>query len=255
MDSQKSQGDPNHLFPILKNGKWGYINDGGRVVIEPQFERTTPFTEGLAPVKQNGRWGYLDLSGNMVIKPQYVAALHFSEGIALVSYDDYWKKGTSQMFYVSVSHNRGGNTTDFPSLDDDGFDARPRDGGLRFAYIDKQGHAIFEKSLDYAFSFHEGLASVSIDRKAVYINTSGTIVLQTSFASAGSFSEGFAPVSQQKSDRWGEAYALWGYIDKSGNLAIEPQFSFASPFSEGLAAVVPDREDGDPHRHHGCETF
>src|ERR1019366_3200278 len=147
----------------------------------------------------------------LAIQPQYAAVLHFSEGIALVSYDDWAKNAQSKMFYLSHNDTRGGNAAgggwagnikDAPSLEDDGFNAGGREEGLRFAYIDKQGRTMFAGAMDYAFSFHEGLASLSINRRVSFLNSSGTIALQTLFSSAGSFSGGLAKVSEQKTDRW-----------------------------------------------------
>lgn len=38
------------LFVIKSNGKWGYINRTGKVIISPQFESAGNFNEGLAVV-------------------------------------------------------------------------------------------------------------------------------------------------------------------------------------------------------------
>ena len=37
--------------------------------------------EGLKAVKIQGRWGFVDLKGRMVIAPQYTSAGDFSEGL------------------------------------------------------------------------------------------------------------------------------------------------------------------------------
>jgi hypothetical protein len=47
---QSPQKEMVSLFPILLNGKWGYINANGDVVIEPQFDSAGEFREGLAVV-------------------------------------------------------------------------------------------------------------------------------------------------------------------------------------------------------------
>lgn len=54
-------------------------------VIAPQYENAGSFSEGLAPVKQNGKWGYIDTEGNVVIPFQYEMAYIFREGLAVVA--------------------------------------------------------------------------------------------------------------------------------------------------------------------------
>lgn len=39
-------------------------------------------------VKQNGKWGYADLTGQIVIPCQFASARRFSEGIAFVRYSE-----------------------------------------------------------------------------------------------------------------------------------------------------------------------
>lgn len=54
-------------------------------LITPQYEDAGLFIDGLAPVKKNGKWGYIDESGTVVIDFQYDYAWRFSEGYALVA--------------------------------------------------------------------------------------------------------------------------------------------------------------------------
>ena len=81
------------MFPIRQNGKWGYINRKGEIVIEPQFLQVAEknhlfsleWTEGLAPVRfNNGLWGYIDKTGKVVIDFQIEKAEPFRGGLALV---------------------------------------------------------------------------------------------------------------------------------------------------------------------------
>src|SRR5438270_4485095 len=58
------------LYPVEVNDRWGYIDKGGKMVINPQFDRAGSFSEGLAEVRL-GRWGYVDGSGKIVINPQF----------------------------------------------------------------------------------------------------------------------------------------------------------------------------------------
>lgn len=41
------------------NGKWGYIDTRGNIIIPLQFEEADQFSEGMAAVKVAGKWGYI----------------------------------------------------------------------------------------------------------------------------------------------------------------------------------------------------
>ena len=58
-------------------GKWGFANGSGTVVVAPQYEDVYDFSNGLAGVQENGKWGYIDREGNMVIEPQFQSAYEF----------------------------------------------------------------------------------------------------------------------------------------------------------------------------------
>lgn len=73
-----------NLFPIIKGSLWGYIDQTGKEVINPQFKSAGQFSEGLAAVRLNGTYGYIDKLGSFIIKPQYDFALPFQSGQAKV---------------------------------------------------------------------------------------------------------------------------------------------------------------------------
>lgn len=72
------------LFRIEQNGKVGYIDNTGKIIIKPQFDNGWEFSEGLAPVLIDEDWGYIDETGKIVIKPQFFEPGTFNEGIASV---------------------------------------------------------------------------------------------------------------------------------------------------------------------------
>jgi len=74
------------LSPIYEDGKWGFEDNKGTIVIETQFDEVQRFSEGLAPVKIYGHWGYIDETGIFVINPTFTAAGDFKNGLALVEY-------------------------------------------------------------------------------------------------------------------------------------------------------------------------
>lgn len=85
------QLDGNYLFAnVYKYGdiKFGWLNNKGEEIIEPQFEQAVPFIWGnLTPVKdsETGKIGYINKKGEWIIKPKYEYAQNFFEnGLAIV---------------------------------------------------------------------------------------------------------------------------------------------------------------------------
>jgi serine/threonine-protein kinase len=72
------------LAEVEKNGKWGYIDKFGNVVISFDYDDSYPFSEGIAAVEKNGKWGYIDKSGTLIITFEYNYAYEFYEGLAIV---------------------------------------------------------------------------------------------------------------------------------------------------------------------------
>src|SRR5947209_6449355 len=77
------------LYPVVVNDHWGFIDKGGKLVINTQFERAGSFSEGLAEVRL-GHWGYVDASGKIVINPQFDHASGFSDGLAAVDFGGHF---------------------------------------------------------------------------------------------------------------------------------------------------------------------
>ncbi len=44
------------LYPITLEGRTGFMNESGAMVIPQRFDATRGFSEGLAAVLVNGRW-------------------------------------------------------------------------------------------------------------------------------------------------------------------------------------------------------
>lgn len=50
----------NGLIAAKIKGKWGYINNKGELVVQPDFDDAKSFSHGLAGVCKNGKWGIMD---------------------------------------------------------------------------------------------------------------------------------------------------------------------------------------------------
>jgi len=90
------------LSRMIKEGKVGFVNREGEIVIQPKYECQWPFNEGLAIFCENGRiekmgeydvwkdakWGAINKKGEVVIKAIYDNQFEFENGIAEVQEGD-----------------------------------------------------------------------------------------------------------------------------------------------------------------------
>lgn len=74
------------------DGKWGFINENGEVVIKPEYIDANSFSNGLAAVKMTKGWGYIDVNNKKVITAGFDAVCDFNEqGKTFVKTDDKWQ--------------------------------------------------------------------------------------------------------------------------------------------------------------------
>jgi hypothetical protein len=192
-----SQGS--EVFPFLHYGKWGFLDQSGKVVIPAQYQGFGEQSEGFIAVFNGKKWGFINSKGDMVLdfkfdNPRSISSNNprFSDGLAC----------------VQISHGDGEN---------------------RYGYIDKSGKFIIKPTYKHGFNFSEGLASVLIGLKYGYIDKSGSVsIAAQTYILGSSFSDGLATIAI--GDKW-------GFIDTTGKIAIRPQFDWAGDFSEGRASI------------------
>ncbi len=69
-------------------GKWGYINREGELVIDYQYNDALSFSNGLGAVQRVNDWGYVSTHNVLVIEENLTSATPFHNGIAQVSFAD-----------------------------------------------------------------------------------------------------------------------------------------------------------------------
>lgn len=214
-------------FPINQNGKVGFIDKTGKIVITPQFDNALndegrTFSEGLAAVKVGDKWGYIDKSGKFVIPPKFKqesAPTLFYEGLAQVQIKETIIEKSGELDksqkYITREEVLG--------------------------FIDKSGEFVESlKFIEERTRFNDGLAKVRTGDKFGYVDRTGKFISKERYAEAEDFKEGLAVIKLETSGSFteNEAYKFkYGFIDKSGKMVIKPQFDHAESFSEGLAAV------------------
>ncbi|MEQ8423784.1 MAG: WG repeat-containing protein, partial [Cyclobacteriaceae bacterium] len=77
---------PEHegLRGIKRNGKYGFIDNKGRLRIANRYEAIGNFHDGLAAVKILGKWGFIDAQDKIAINPSYESVSEFAKSVAIV---------------------------------------------------------------------------------------------------------------------------------------------------------------------------
>lgn len=60
------------LHTIQKDGKWGFCDENGNVVVTCEYDIATELNQyGFAGIKKAGKWGVIDETGNVIVEPTY----------------------------------------------------------------------------------------------------------------------------------------------------------------------------------------
>lgn len=220
--------DQLELFPKKgENGKWGYVDKNGKVVISYRYDNAYAFMNGVSQVEQDGKiglitkkgmflcpcqfdyvddfskiltrvrikskWGYIDQTGKQVCPCQFDEAYPIDDmGMAKVQLNR--KQGyidRTGKFVVSCQFDQVWGFSDNLAL--------VEKSGL-YGYINRQGQIAIPCQFKLAESFHEGRAYVLCDNKYGYIDVSGKIVIPCLFENAGSFRDGKAKVTYREKE-------------------------------------------------------
>ncbi|WP_372637858.1 WG repeat-containing protein [Cohnella sp.] len=205
------------------NGKFGYLDMQGNVVIPPRFEYAYDFSEGYAAVAVSegsaGGIAFIDVHGEFIHKRVYVDAMHFRDGIVSVKHHSSGKYGcinaTGEYVIDPISDRYICFSEGLASIEVNG----------KIGYINHQGEIVITPRFAYASDFHNGFAIIMKRNKFGYINQVGEIIIDTVFNDAEDYYDQLAPVKLGKT---------WGYLNPKGEFEIQR----LEYFSEGLSLVT-----------------
>lgn len=198
------------LYPVQKDGNWGFEDDNGERICDYIYEDIKPYNEyGLAAVKRDGKWGFIDANGKEVIPCQYEdVGLFGSSGLAAFCENGKWG-------YI----DRKGKTVIEPIYEeaelfsDNGLAPVKRDG--KWGYIMETGEVFIEPVYASATLFDDfGLAAVTLDGEQMWINENNMPIVEEIEGGIvqSADSEGFAIICSD---------GKYGLTDYTGNMIQE----------------------------------
>ena len=62
----------NKIFAFEKDGKWGFADEKGQIIVDAKYDLVTELNEyGFAGIKLKEKWGVVDEEGKIIVEPSY----------------------------------------------------------------------------------------------------------------------------------------------------------------------------------------
>ncbi len=164
----------------ISKGKYGYIDETGKVVIDPKFDRAEKFSAvGLAFAKLGKEHGYINDKGEFVLKPSF-------------AYKDLGDFSDNGLAAFEGNHGKWG-------------------------FFDKKGKIAIQPKYDRVEQFsQEGFSIVVMNKKRGVIDSKGNVIIPFKFDKFEYLTffpkKGYAQVK--------DGYVTKGYIETNGNWIV-----------------------------------
>lgn len=215
----------NGFAPIRIGDKWGFIDETGKIIIAPIYDRVWLFGEGLAPVQINRKWGYIDKSGDIKISIDYDSAQSFKNGFARVS----------TRFGYTLINTKGEEVIPYFDFIDNEFicDLLRVKKNNKWGIINLKGDFIVKPEFDFITIEPDGNIIANSNGVFGKITTEGECTFFPKFDYVGLFENklGLAKYNGK-----------WGCINTDWEFVIPPKYEYTRGFSNGLAFIL--LEDG-----------
>jgi hypothetical protein len=166
---QSSEG----LRGVRRDGKFGFIDERGRLRIANRYDDIGEFHEGAAAFKLIGKWGFISTSDQVIINPNYEKVKNFQDGLAIV-----YRNGKA-----GVINKKGSPVITFQY---DSIHQLPSKKFLLFAggrtgLADQHGVILIDARFDYLSVLDNGLVVVGNHGKFGAVTTSGLNVIPITY--------------------------------------------------------------------------
>lgn len=137
------------LSKVKKDGKYGYVNAEGKVIVPVEYAEALTFNEGYSAVRKADKWAFLDSTGHFITAFVYTDAQGFSQGLAPAKKASGWGYvNTEGKEVIEFVYSNARKFTE-------GLAAVANKGKELWGFINRKGEVIIPFTLDFADSFDE----------------------------------------------------------------------------------------------------
>ncbi|WP_400193082.1 WG repeat-containing protein [Hymenobacter sp. B81] len=222
-----AQPTPAQLVPYRQQGRWGYADRQGRLVLPALYDEAGPFVEDVAWVRQGDRYGYINGGGHLLTPVHFERAGTFARGRATVQLN-------GETFDIDRSGQR--LTEAAPPAPEEDFleqgDVLRQGGKVGFRFT-AGGTAVVPAVYDEIRDlFHDGLLLVRQGAKWGVVNGEGQLTLPVEYdAIEAGAANGYARPVLRQGNRF-------GYLSHAGTLLTPLKYAAAEPFVAGVARIT-----------------
>jgi hypothetical protein len=210
------------FFPFKNQGKYGFMDEEGQVLIDAEYEFVESFNEGLSLLIQDGKIGFINKAGDLIIPFDYDDGEPFDDGLAIVSIDDrYGMIDRTNKAVIPLKYDLIGRFKHGLAL---------VANETAYGFVDKEGKVAIPIELDYANDFEKAYALIEIDGKKGIINTKGRQVIEAKYDYLENFNQ--YGLARAKND------SAYGLIDQQGSEILPFEYDRIGEFGDSLALVA-----------------
>lgn len=161
------------LKRVFVNGKYGFINDKGEIVIAPKFEEAAEFKNGVSVFKKNNKFGLIDIKGNIILQPTYYKINQFENGKSIVS----------ESYRFGLINNKGKLLIpiEFQNISEikNGmlWAEKKEEGKSKHFLFDNDDKLVISEYFDHVVNFEDDVSIVTLNEKAGLIDKYGKALI------------------------------------------------------------------------------
>ena len=154
------------LFPYQKDDLFGFIDTNAKIIIKPEFDAVTVFSEGLSVVNRNDSVFYINKENTDVFGQSFSEAYSFNNGIAPVKHGKQWCFINRQGQIISQLYDEINEiSNNFYTVKLDG----------KYGALDNFAQTIIEPRFEELGDFKNDFAYYRLDGKSGFVSKDGYV--------------------------------------------------------------------------------